>query len=377
MTRLLRGLVLAAGVLGGGLLAAPAGASEPGVMKVHDGAKLFSADGVEKAKAKFEGTTFKSATHFAVVTAAAIPADKQAEFKGLKDKDDRGRFFQDWARQEARSRDRKGDVLALVYMDGKRYWTEVVSDEQSDRFRGFNDARAKEVSRAINAGMKAILDKKLTGDEAKKEADAALLAATNLVIDDLKDTSAPDGRPRATKQSVDAGDVGGGRGGSGIMGWLCIGLCVLAGVWLVVGLVRAFTGGGGGGGYGPGGGYGGGYGGGGGGGFFSSLLGGMFGAAAGMYLYDNFFGGHHSTPSMGSDAMAADGGNYDTGDGNYDTGAAAGDGGGDWDNGGGDAGGGGDWGGDAGGGGDFGGGGDWGGGGDMGGGGDFGGGGDW
>ena len=66
--------------------------------------------------------------------------------------------------------------------------------------------------------------------------------------------------------------------------WLCIGVVVLLGIWLVFALVRAFTGGGGGGG---GGGYGGG-GGGGGGGFFPALMGGLFGAAAGMWLYDCF-----------------------------------------------------------------------------------------
>ena len=56
------------------------------------------------------------------------------------------------------------------------------------------------------------------------------------------------------------------------------------------------------GGYGPGGmpgGYGPGYGGGGGGGFFSSLVGGMFGAAAGNWMYDSFFRGEGHTSSMG------------------------------------------------------------------------------
>src|SRR5206468_12069719 len=73
-------------------------------------------------------------------------------------------------------------------------------------------------------------------------------------------------------------------GGMSPWAWICPIVLVLLGIWLVIGLVRAFTGGGGGG-------YGGG-GGGGGGGFFTSLLGGMFGAAAGMRMYDQFFGGH-------------------------------------------------------------------------------------
>jgi len=172
-----------------------------------------------------------------------------------------------------------------------------------------------------------------------------------------------------------------------IWGWICIGLVVILAIWLVIGLIRAFTrpaapaggpayaGAGGGGG-------------GGGGGFFSSMLGGLFGAAAGMYLYDSFFRSH--TPPTGGSAYGSEptGGVDDTGStgagGDYGGDAAdAGGAGGDW--GGGDAGGaGGDWGGgDAGGaGGDWGGGdaggagGDWG----VGGGGDWGGGGgggDW
>src|SRR5262249_5535514 len=73
-------------------------------------------------------------------------------------------------------------------------------------------------------------------------------------------------------------------GGMGIGGWICIGLVAVLAIWLVVGLIRAFTSPRPGPGYGPGGpgyapgpggaAYGAPAGGGGGGGFFSSLLGG-------------------------------------------------------------------------------------------------------
>jgi len=112
---------------------------------------------------------------------------------------------------------------------------------------------------------------------------------------------------------------------------------------------------------------GGGYGGGGG-GFMSSLFGGLGGALAGNWLYDQFSGRHghvtsadalspqdysSGTPDAGGDAIV--GADDDPGGGaSWDDGGGADAGGGDW--GGGDAGGGGDWGG---GGGDFGGGGDW------------------
>lgn len=116
-------------------------------------------------------------------------------------------------------------------------------------------------------------------------------------------------------------------------------------------------------------------GGGGGGGFFSSMLGGIGGAVAGNWLYDQFSGRHHTgggsefgnqldptqTGAGGDDWGGGVGGDW--GDGS--TGGDAG--GGDWGGGGGDAGG--DWGGGGGGGDWGGGGGDWGGGGGDGGGG--------
>src|SRR5205085_4757460 len=87
--------------------------------------------------------------------------------------------------------------------------------------------------------------------------------------------------PPAQVQShrTDSGHTG-GIGMDNIGGWICIGLVALLAIWLVIGLVRSFTGagrsyggpGGGPGGGGYGGGYGPGYGGGGGGGFFSGLI---------------------------------------------------------------------------------------------------------
>ncbi|HEY7117399.1 MAG TPA: TPM domain-containing protein [Tepidisphaeraceae bacterium] len=187
---------------------------------------------------------------------------------------------------------------------------------------------------------------------------------------------------------------------SGLFGWICL----IVGVWIVFGLIRSvfrgrrqgFSGPGYGGGPGPGyggpgyGGYGGGgygpgpgYGGGGGGGWGSSILGGLFGAAAGNFIYDRMFRGGGT--SYGQSPPMDTGGGYsggaagpsqpdwagpgDTGSGFQSTdaggGADFGGGGGDVGGGGGDfGGGGGDFGG--GGGGDFGGGGS-----DAGGGGDF------
>jgi uncharacterized protein len=213
------------------------------------------------------------------------------------------------------------------------------------------------------------------------------------------------------------------------VGWVCMIAVILLVVWVVFAIIRAMTGmmmgGGGGYGYGGGGGYG--YGGGGG-SFFTGMLGGMFGSMAGMWMYNNMFGGHATYGQNGAvnwgggdqgstgsaaapyEADTADGGTGGGGDDDAGSGGDAGGGGndaggGDDDAGGGgaagggdDGGGGGGWFGGGGGGGDDaggggggwfgggggdaggGGGGDWGGGGgggDFGGGGGGGGGGDW
>src|SRR5262249_18407975 len=105
--------------------------------------------------------------------------------------------------------------------------------------------------------------------------------------------------------------------------WLalvCPLLIVIGVVWLVIGLVRAFTGMGRGGapgapgqgavgpGYGaPG--YGGG---GGGGGFFSGLMGGLFGAVAGNWIYHSFFGGGGSFAHGASSGYGGSSGVDDT-----------------------------------------------------------------
>ncbi len=156
------------------------------------------------------------------------------------------------------------------------------------------------------------------------------------------------------------------------VGWVCLIVGVLVVVWVIFAIIRSMTGMMGGGGY-AGGGMGGGMGGGGG-GFLTGMLGGMFGAMAGMWMYNNLFGGHanYSTGDWGGGNNQGGGGDKqgdfgdkeggeksdykgdtdnDAGGGGDDDagGGGGGDaGGGDWgDAGGGDAGGGGggDWGG--------------------------------
>ncbi len=352
-------ILLAALLVGGFTIPTVACASEPGVLKIDDNGSVFTADGIKKAEDKFSSTSFKSPTILNVVTYGKIPDGQRAAFDKTKGDDvAKKRFFGEWVRDLATSHRTRG-IFVLISMEGTHI--RAIDDRQTDAKRHFDDADLRTLEKKLIEGFKAGFKE---SDPALKKVqfDAALLDGTSFVIEQLQNTSAAGSTSTKKVSTSNTSETG----GSNIMSYVCIGIVALLGVWIVIGLVRMMTGGGGGGG---GGGYGGGGygGGGGGGGFMSSMLGGMFGAAAGMYLYDSFAGGSHS-----SNAQASDNSGNNTGDGGAGDYSGGGDGGGG-DFGGGDTGGGG---GDFGGGSDFGGGG-----GDLGGGGDFGGGdsggGDW
>src|SRR5579883_3043563 len=173
MNRLFRSLAVAAVLTGGVLTAGSARASEPGQMKVDDEAGLFSREGINRAKEKFQSVTFKSPTHYAVVTRSKVPAGRQAELDAIgKDNAKLRRFFADCTQELGRSADRKGDVVTLVYKDDKgHYWVDTITDRQTDLYRSFGDRKATEVSNEFQKSLKRIKAEKQDGDAAKKEMD--------------------------------------------------------------------------------------------------------------------------------------------------------------------------------------------------------------
>jgi uncharacterized protein len=324
-------------------LASPALAEKPaqpkkaGVLHVYGNAdtKLFSEDGIKQAESILQSIQFDHGLIVTVDTYPEVPANKRAEADAARGSEDNWhRFLNKWTKERASSD--KSHGIYIVIVQKPIGGIAVVADRES-RERGFSDDDEKHVWETIRTSFK---DAAKRPDDAKKREarDSGLIASIDFIVKDLKDTHVP--LSATTKNDSKKASMGVG-------GWICLVLCILLGVWLVIGIIRALTGGGGG--------YGGGGYGGGGGGFGSSLLGGLFGAMAGMWLYNSMFGGHHD---MGSnDAFAGDGGGGgegDTGAGDYsgEDGAAGGyDSGGDWGGGGDMGGGGGDWGG----GGDFGG----------------------
>jgi hypothetical protein len=318
--------MLAPALVAGWLMAAGPAPAAP----VNDEAGLFSADAVKKADQVIQKIQRDYGTGLTIDTVPRIPANLEGKFKQLG-KDE---FFRDWAESKAKRERDKGIYVLICKNPGR---VEVLVDEQT---------RAKNFTlRDRNALVKTMLVR-----FGEKKWDEGLLDGVNFVESSLRTNGAKpqrQGQSQANKSETAPPPAGGSakRGGSwmdnfgGIGGLICIGVVVLLGLWLVFGLIRAFTGMGRGG-YGPGGGYGGGPGyggGGGGGGFMSSLLGGMFGAAAGMWMYNSFFGGgsHFGSSAYGGTTPTGGGEPADTGAGDFS----------------GDAGGGGDFGGDDGGGG--------------------------
>lgn len=314
-------------------LVSPTLAIEP---EVRDSARIFTSRGVSDANQILRDIKKTSKVDVVVETFDGIPSDRQQEAKSQNI----DTFVTNWAKDRARTIGVKGIYVLICRNPNKLAAIDNLVDRQ------FSDSNLREMRGRMIEQFK---DKKW---------DDGLLMGLRYARDTLGQqirktttTAAPTSNNRNSAAPADEG------------GWSWMGILLAVGagllvLWLVVGLFRAFTGGGAG--AGGGGGYGGG-GGGGGGGFMTSMLGGLFGAAAGMWLYNSFFSPPHTPPMGGGDYSGGNAGPETTGDYSGGTDDIGGSSGGDY------SGGGGDWGG--------GGGGDWGGGGDVGGGGDWGGGG--
>jgi uncharacterized protein len=316
-----------------GLTASPTLAEKaaklPGSLTVYDDAKMFDPAGIEKAKQTLSNARFDHGLKVTVDRYAEVPADKMAQAVAAQsDRNKWHQFLESWAKERAAGDKAKGIYILVVRKPVGG--VAVISDRQTSD-RGFTNADADRVRETLIAAFREA-NKEDSVEKKQEVRSGGLTAAMDEIVSDLRDTTVATGATHSTRNDARGG-------GMSVGGWVCLGLFVLLGVWLVIGLIRAFSGGGGMGGMG-------------GGGFGSSLLGGLFGAMAGMWLYNSFFGGGGMFGG-GSDAYAGDAGasDADTGAGDWEGGSAsaggyddAGGGGGDW-GGGGDFGGG-DFGGD-------------------------------
>ena len=283
------------------------------VPRVDDKAGLFTAPAVEEANRIVERVyTETRAPHkdVLVVTLAKLPAGKEAR---------------EVAEAEFSARKSNGLLILLVKSPGK-LWVTVGEDTR----RGFPTT---DVDELVNRIMLPRLR--------ERKADEALLDGLRFVQARMEVFRAP-AKPAAAavppvaapvRPATDLGsrakEVAGG------IDWLWVIIIVLA-VWVVIALLRALfrprvvAGPGYGGGSGPGPGYGyagGGGGGGGGGGWGTAILGGMFGALAGNWIYNHMLGGGTSAASgLGTSSAYAE----SPEPARSDEGVVGGGGGGDW-----------------------------------------------
>jgi uncharacterized protein len=250
---------------------------------VNDDAQFFSPQAVEQANLKIQSIRKEFKKDLLIETVTAVPAEMQSNLDQLG----RQRFFAEWADQRAEAA-RLSGIYILLCKEPSHLQVRV---GRQTRERAFTLADRDELVQNLLPLLKA------------KQFDVALAEAVDFVQQKLRGNlghARPPGQAKPAQAKPDPPDPA--QGGSPLVSWLLIGGLVLVGVWVMLAVIRAVgrAASGGSGEYGPGGA--GGYGGGGGGGFGSSLLGGLFGAAAGYWLYDTFFRGSHGSAAGGPQA---------------------------------------------------------------------------
>jgi uncharacterized protein len=338
-------LILIGGLVSAGPIDAAATA------RVKDEGHFFSTDAIDRANQKINRIAERYKTGVFVDTIPGIPASQEEKQRSLG----RAEFFRTWTEQRAEERGVRG---IYILISRKPAHLQVAVDKATRR-------------QAFTLADRDRLVQQMLPQLRSHQADAALLEGLDSIASTMQTNLRHTGTANQAERPI--GQVAGGaKGGSGLSttSWIVIAIIGAIAVWFLFGLLRSFAGRGTGGGYseGPMGG-GGGWGGGGGGGWMSSILGGLFGAAAGSWLYDSFVRGNTasasepdrptSPPDTSQDQVGAGdfGGDNDPGGGGDfgdDTAGGGGDFGGD-DYAGGDFDGGGDFGGGDFGGGDFGG----------------------
>lgn len=322
---------------------------------ISDGGGFFSAEALATANKSIRELEQKTGHEVRIETFAAVPADK-IEAVPKMDAKQREAFFSKWVHDRAEATQSRG-IFVLICREPSHLnlWAGTPIQRA-----GFGAAQAKTVKEVMLTRLKAKeYDKALTegvaqlsttfGSLSHTKAKAAATTPATLESKPVGNTaSAKPNHAPAHQTPVHAPQQ------SNWSGVMVVLMFVVGGIFVVSLIGRLFGGGrsSGMGGYGPGG-YGGG---GGGGGFMSGLTGGIFGAMAGNWMYDQFSGRHasggetHSTGDSFGTNDSSSGSGLDSGSGPSDSGFSGGT-----DFGGGDFGGGGDssGGGDFGGGGDF------------------------
>ena len=237
---------------------------------VRDSGDFFSEAAIKEATRKIFEIESQFKKELVVETFADIPEEVQRGVD-LTDKPALNKMFEQWTVKEAKQ-SRVNGIYILISKEPAHLQIVVGNDTQNKAFT------AKD--REKLAGL--MLNKLRT-----KKNDEALLECVQFVSTTMAGHVQPSTRVKnvAAPSAVSPRAFQTERATS--WGWIITAIISIGAMWLIVGLLRSFMGGRraaeGQGGMMPSAG---------GGGMFGSLLGGMFGAAAGMWLYDQFSGSH-------------------------------------------------------------------------------------
>ncbi|MDI1312103.1 MAG: hypothetical protein PSV43_08085, partial [Prosthecobacter sp.] len=256
------------------LLLSTAGARAAAAGIQDDGA-FFS----EFAKVNAAGTIKDVATRLhkdiAIQTFAAVPDDmKSTVLQSSKAASNRG--FSQWAEQLAQSKKVNG-VFILLVKQPAHLQVVVGTDTQRQAFT-LLDREA--------------LVQRMLANLRQKKSDDALIDGVNFISKTMNSHRTSGATTVGSKTQAAQ------KGGTSWLPIIGIVLLIWVGFRVIRGLFRSMSGGGGGsaGGMGqPGNGVGGG-------GFMQNMMGSMFGAAAGMWMYDSFFGSNSSASSPRADS---------------------------------------------------------------------------
>jgi len=239
-------------LLGTGVLHAGAGG-------IHDNGAFFSEQAQAEASRVIADVARVTKKNIVVETFREIPESARNSVE-LSEKGAANQFFRQWAETQARQQSVNGIYILLVRQPA--HLQVVVGNET--------------LKQAFTTGNRETLVGTMLAKLRAKQNDAALIEGVNFVASMLRAHSS-DTSPAVAESS---------------WAWVLPVLIGVAVLWVVFGLLRSLFGGranptgtpqGAGGG-----------------GFGRSLLGGLFGAAAGMWMYDQFFGSHGNA-APGSD----------------------------------------------------------------------------
>ncbi len=296
--------------------------SSAGLGEIRDTGGFFSESAKTKATRKISEIEQQYKKDLVIETFKEIPEEIKQDVD-LSDKTAMNRLFERWTVKQAKQRGVNG-IYILLSKEPAHIQIVVGNETQNKAFTLMD-----------RDNLASLMLSKLR----KKQNDEALLEGVNFVFTTMASHVIPHNRANNVSSSTTATPVKGGQTEQGIpWGWIVIAVIGIGAIWLILGIIRSVSGGRAstiGPGMSPG------YGGG---GIFSSLLGGMFGAAAGMWLYDQFSGNHGN--AWGADQDNRSGGSTGFSGQDTDYSGTGGDFGGDsggGDSGGGDSGGGGDF----------------------------------